>query len=181
MALVKIRVAVVGCNDGYRKSDSFSKECIDTINQNLSEKKGQFICIIAGYPDELERHFFSVNPGLKRRFSFHYKIEGYDGMELTEILIRKIEKMAWKIDPLAKEWLVREAFVEKHKNEFPNFGGDIETWLLNIKIVHGRRVFGMSPIHHKVITKEDIEKGYDRYQESRKKKKEDPAPTSMYM
>src|SRR5438093_1618571 len=36
------------------KRDSFSKECIDTLNQNLSENRSKFICIIAGYPDELE-------------------------------------------------------------------------------------------------------------------------------
>jgi len=30
------------------KRDSFAKECIDTINQNLTEGKGDFICIIAG-------------------------------------------------------------------------------------------------------------------------------------
>jgi len=34
------------------KKDSFAKECIDTINQNLTEGKGDFICIIAGYKEE---------------------------------------------------------------------------------------------------------------------------------
>lgn len=28
--------------------DSFSKECIDTLNQNLTEGKSNFVCIIAG-------------------------------------------------------------------------------------------------------------------------------------
>ena len=139
----------LGCNDGRRKSDSFSKECIDTINQNLSEKKGQFICIIAGYPEELERHFFSVNPGLKRRFSFHYQIEGYDWKELAEILCRKISSIGWKLDSEARKWLFQDkGFMEDHIKDFPNFGGDIETLLLNIKIVHGRRVFGM--IHESI-------------------------------
>ena len=36
----------LGNNEGR---DSFSKECIDTINQNLTENKGNFLCIIAGY------------------------------------------------------------------------------------------------------------------------------------
>ena len=181
----------LGCNDGRRKSDSFSKECIDTINQNLSEKKGQFICIIAGYPEELEQHFFSVNPGLKRRFSFHYHIEGYNWEELTQILCRKIESIGWRVDSSARSWLLGEnkkggeskkGFLEKHENEFPHYGGDIETLLLNIKIVHGRRVFGLSPNEHKLIRRIDIEEGFDRYQLSRGGKKiEDPAPVSMYL
>ena len=33
--------------NGDTKKDSFSKECIDTLNQNLSENKGKFVCIIA--------------------------------------------------------------------------------------------------------------------------------------
>ena len=41
--------------------DSFSKECIDTINLNLSEKKKNFLCIIAGYKDSLDKCFFSYN------------------------------------------------------------------------------------------------------------------------
>ena len=39
--------------------DSYSKECIDTINQNLTERQGKFICIIAGYKDSVEKCFFS--------------------------------------------------------------------------------------------------------------------------
>ena len=38
--------------------DSYSKECIDTINQNLTERQGKFICIIAGYKDSVENCFF---------------------------------------------------------------------------------------------------------------------------
>jgi SpoVK/Ycf46/Vps4 family AAA+-type ATPase len=34
--------------------DSYSKECIDTINQNLSEGKSEFICIIVGYKKALK-------------------------------------------------------------------------------------------------------------------------------
>lgn len=173
----------LGCNDGRRKSDSFSKECIDTLNQNLSEKKGQFICIIAGYPEELEKHFFSVNQGLQRRFSFHYHIEGYDWKELTEILCRKISSIGWKLDGVAREWLFQDkGFMEGHVKDFPNFGGDIETLLLNIKIVHGRRVFGMHPREHKLIREIDIRDGYQRYQSSNRSSEEiDPAPTTMYM
>ena len=43
-------------NEG--KKDTYSKECIDVLNQNLSENKKNIICIIAGYPDQLEKCFF---------------------------------------------------------------------------------------------------------------------------
>ena len=40
------------------KRDSFSKECIDTINQFLSEHPRNFLCIIAGYEEDLTNCFF---------------------------------------------------------------------------------------------------------------------------
>jgi Holliday junction resolvasome RuvABC ATP-dependent DNA helicase subunit len=41
--------------------DSFSKEAIDTLNLKLSEMKNEFICIVAGYPREIQECFFSYN------------------------------------------------------------------------------------------------------------------------
>ncbi|QKF94085.1 CbxX/CfqX protein [Fadolivirus algeromassiliense] len=80
------------------KRDSFSKECIDTLNQNLSENKKKFICIIAGYSDELDRSFFAYNPGLKRRFPFKFKIDGYNADELKNIFVKKVSDIKWKLD-----------------------------------------------------------------------------------
>ena len=87
------------------KRDSFAKECIDTLNQNLSENKKKFICIIAGYPDELDKCFFSYNPGLKRRFPFRYQIDSYSYEELMDIFLKKISDSRWKIndDDLPKD------------------------------------------------------------------------------
>ncbi len=50
------------------KKDIYSKECIDTLNQNLTEKKTQFICIIAGYPQDLDKCFFLLTMVLKDAF-----------------------------------------------------------------------------------------------------------------
>ena len=44
------------------KRDSFAKEAIDMINQYLSERKNDFMFVIAGYEKELDDCFFSINP-----------------------------------------------------------------------------------------------------------------------
>ena len=169
-------------NGAGRKIDSYSKECIDTLNQNLSEKKGQFICIIAGYKNELEENFFGINQGLKRRFAFRYQIDEYSWEELTDILTQKIKKIKWNIDKDTIEWLKTKEFLKDKIKEFPHFGGDIETLLLNIKISHGKRVFGKDIKYHKQINQEDIEKGYQRYLDYKKDKKEkDTTPMGMYL
>ena len=166
-------------NGSDKKMDSYSKECIDTINQALTERKGQFICIIAGYKDELEKNFFSVNRGLKRRFSFTYSIEKYTWKELTEILIQKIDKIKWKIEEDTKKWLFSSQFFKKKMDYLPHFGGDIETLILNIKIEHSSRVFGKHYKCHKLITQKDIENGFQQFLE-RKKPKKNYIPLSMY-
>ena len=82
-------------NDEQR--DSFSKECLDTINLNLSENKKKFICIIAGYKESLNNSFFAYNEGLRRRFPFIYNIENYNYKELEKIFYKMINDINWKI------------------------------------------------------------------------------------
>jgi len=140
------------------KSDIYTKECLDTINQNLSENKNKFILIIAGYPDQLDKCFFSHNEGLRRRFSFKYHIEKYNSKELVKILYYKIKSQKWILDNSIKEdQLIR--LIDDSIGLFENFGGDIETWLLHIKIEHGTRIFGKHPKYRKNITMLDIKNG----------------------
>jgi len=154
------------------KRDSFSKECIDVINQNLSENKN-VICIIAGYPDELDKCFFSYNPGLKRRFPFKFTIDGYKGDELRDIFIKKVGDVKWKIN---EELNVKDLtdFFNKNKEQFQYFGGDIENFLLNCKFAHSRRVFGKHPKNKRKLNKTDLEIGFDRFVSNKKKNKDIP-------
>jgi len=157
---------------GNTDKDVYSKECIDTLNQNLTEKKGQFQCIIVGYEEELEKNFFSMNPGLKRRFPFKYNIEKYTSLELLEIFLLKVDKIKYKIKKPTVVWLKSTNYFQTKMDNFKAFGGDIETFLFNVKIEHGKRVFGKHPALHKILNKEDIECGYERYLKHKTKVKD---------
>ena len=150
------------------KRDSFSKECIDTINQNLSENKKKFICIIAGYADELDKCLFAYNPGLKRRFPFKYSIDGYDATELKDIFLKKVADIKWKWDT-GTEAKFAESFFEKNLAKFPYFGGDMDNLLLNCKFAHSRRIFGKHPKNKRRLTPNDIEIGFERFVKNKKK------------
>lgn len=150
--------------------DAFSKECINTINQNLSENGDKFICIIAGYSDALETNFFSHNSGLHRRFPFRYKIDKYSSSELTEILTNKLVKEKYSID-IGYESKINK-LLEDNKEWFPNFGGDIETYFFHIKMMHSTRVFGKSIKLRNIFIKEDFISALDEMKTNNKKKDE---------
>jgi len=154
--------------------DSFAKECIDTLNQNLSEKR-DFLCIIAGYKDQIESCFFKYNEGLRRRFTFKYEIDSYNFEELMQIFELKARKEEWSLfydkDGLSDEDIVKmrdelKAFFSKNYRAFPNYGGDIETLLLQSKIAHSRNLV---PVEEKrVLTMDNIKIGFANFSSNRK-------------
>jgi SpoVK/Ycf46/Vps4 family AAA+-type ATPase len=145
---------------------NFGAECINVLNQNLSDNKNKFICIIAGYADELDEMFFSFNPGLKRRFPFKFTITNYTYQELMKIFIQKVYKLGLKID----SDINLEAFFKDNYKQFKFFGGDIETLLQNIKYTNSRRTI-CSINNNKVINMEDLNNGLEKLKNSRKENK----------
>lgn len=160
------------------KRDSFSKECIDTLNQNLSEKR-DFLCIIAGYEDALEKCFFSMNDGLKRRFTFKYDIKGYNDEELLDIFLLKVRQSEWSVDA-DRESILK--FFTDNLNSFPNYGGDIETLFLQCKIAHCRKLFG-NDTNSRTLSLTDIEEGFKSFVGFRHHKdvNEESNPDSLYL
>lgn len=148
--------------------DSFAKECIDTINYNLTERR-DFVCLIAGYKDAIESCFFGYNSGLKRRFSFCYEISGYTVNELSEIFIEQIKRDGWKIHK--DDIIILKEKIQR--SQFPNFAGDIETFYFKCKIAHYNRAIFIKKEEKMTLNKEDIINGYNDYVENRKNNVED--------
>ena len=140
------------------EKDPYGKECIDTLNYNLSENKKKLIVIIAGYPEQLEKYFFSHNQGLRRRFPFKYTIDKYTGNELAEIFKYKIKKFKWKLS-ISNDNL--NNFFCENINYFPHFGGDIDNLFNKCQIVHSRRVVNMNLYHKKKINDVDLINGLE--------------------
>ena len=148
--------------------DSYSKECIDTINQNLSEKKADFICIIVGYKKSLKDSFFNYNPGLERRFPFRYTIDEYDHNDLKLIFEKLVEENKWELTVDKKKL---EDFFEENRKVFTFNGGDLETLLQCSKITHALRVFGQKNDAKKKINLEDIESALEEMMKNEEIKK----------
>ena len=142
---------------GSTKEDTYSKEAIDMINQYLSERKGDFMFIIAGYEDDIDKCLLSYNKGMKRRFQSHYKISGYSANEIMEIFLQKI-KQANYITDIKNEKLLE--FFKENLKSFMYYGGDIEKLINEIKYIQCLRIFNDN-INSRNIILDDINKAFD--------------------
>jgi hypothetical protein len=153
----------IGNSSGKDTQDSYSKECLDLINQSLTEmREGDdkyFILMIAGYKDELKRNFFGMNDGLERRFSIHFTMESYSPKELTEIFIKKTNDSEWSVE----EGALTEEFMKEHYSHFKYFGGDMELLFVKCKITHSKNLLAGKSKNKKCISAADIKDGFDLF------------------
>jgi SpoVK/Ycf46/Vps4 family AAA+-type ATPase len=153
------------------KRDSFSKECIDTLCEALSDHKDNLMVIIAGYETDLNECFFKYNQGLQSRFTWRFKIDEYSSLDLYNIFIKKINDSGWLIDNT--DINVNVKWFEKNKGLFKYYGRDVETLFAKTKIAHSRRVFCLDENKKKKLTISDINKGLEIYLKNGIKKEED--------
>jgi SpoVK/Ycf46/Vps4 family AAA+-type ATPase len=158
--------------------DSFSKECIDTICEALSAHKDNLMVIIAGYENELNSTFFRINQGLDSRFIWRFHMDPYNSKELKEIFLKKIMKNNWEMER-------REDFNEnwfyKKKENFKNYGRDMEILFTYTKIAHSSRIFGKSSDLKKRISLEDLDNGYEMFLKHSKKKENKEFLRDLYV
>ena len=172
-----------GNND--ESGTGYSKECIDTINKFLSENTSNFILIIAGYREDLENYFFSMNKGLRRRFPWIYDINDYSVNNLKDIFIYQVTQNGWFFEmsvSLNKYEELEKLFTEYLSDGlFENNGGDTLILFDKAKICHSRRVFGKKKIIKKHLNLIDIRLGMELLKSNkRSKKKEKEVPFGMY-
>jgi len=165
------------------KRDSFSKECIDTLCEALSDHKDNLMVIVAGYETDLNNCFFNYNQGLNSRFTWRFKTDEYSAEDLYNIFLKKVKENEWF---LAENSGIDVKWFEKHKKHFKFYGRDIETLFAKTKITHSRRVFCLDPSVKKYITIKDLDKGLEIFlknEDSTEKQKEktNKILSSMYI
>jgi hypothetical protein len=150
----------IGNSSGKDTQDSYSKECLDLINQSLTEmREGDdkyFILMIAGYKDELKRNFFGMNDGLERRFSIHFTMEPYDAKELVDIFAKKVLESGWGLERDA----LTESFMKERCANFKYYGGDMELLFVKCKITHSKNLLAGKSKIKRCISEMDVKDGF---------------------
>lgn len=157
------------------QDDMYAKECVDTLNEYLSENVDKIVCIIAGYKKELNESFFSLNPGLKRRFPWTFTIENYNTEELCDIYFKKIEEKEWETDCKKCELM---GIIKNNVQYFDGNGGDINTIIEKAMIINTRNSFGKESLY--TITIEEFKEAFDIFITNKKGKELSPPPYGMY-
>ena len=142
------------------KKDSFSKECIDTLCEALSDHKDNLMVIIAGYETELNNCFFNYNQGLNSRFTWSFKTDEYNAEDLYKIFLKKVSDGSWFLSENSE---IDVKWFEKNKKYFKFYGRDIETLFAKTKIAHSRRVFCLDQSVKKFLILKDLDKGLETY------------------
>lgn len=92
------------------RDGSFGDEAINTIVQQMENRRDSMIVIFAGYPDKMES-FLDKNPGLRSRIAFHVDFPDYSTDELCDIAkhVGKAKGLKLSEDALSKLSEVFEA------------------------------------------------------------------------
>lgn len=143
---------VYSLGSGTSEHDSFSKEAIDTICGYLSENMSTCAMVIAGYKDETNECFFSMNPGLQRRFPWQFTLEKYGASELLDIFLYKLPKFEFEDISLVRNFIASK----------PSYGAaDVVSFINKLLLVHCKAVC-IEKCHKKNITANTTKKAISK-------------------
>lgn len=150
------------------KRDVFTKECIDTINLNLTEKGDKLLVIIAGYHEDVNRCFFNYNQGLERRFPLRFNIKKYTDKELFQILKKFTNDEGWRLDEEVYQ------LIKKNYECFKFMGGDMMTLLKFAKENFSLRIMKttLDCNFDKILLYQDFELAVKKFKEIKEEGKE---------
>jgi SpoVK/Ycf46/Vps4 family AAA+-type ATPase len=94
-----------------KEGNDFGAEAIETLLKAMEDHRNEFVVIVAGYPDLMER-FINSNPGLRSRFSRFIHFPDYAEEELLLIFEQMCRNYEYKLMPEAIEKVKRRIHKE---------------------------------------------------------------------
>ncbi len=143
--------------------DGFDKECINTLNQWMSENTDTFV-VVCGYKGEVHEKFLSKNEGLPRRFPWRYTLDPYSSDELCEIFTKQAKDEGYVID--SESTLIKTIFKDVNEDETLFYFGGGSTKLLLDRIIDNHSFRTGANVSDITIKDRDIERGYLIYKEN---------------
>jgi stage V sporulation protein K len=130
----------------------FGKEAIDCLTKALEDHGNDFICILAGYTDEMES-FLELNPGLPSRFPIQLQFADYTVEELIKIAERIVQSKEYQLSPAAKQKLRNHLYKLRNDVFEANFSN--ARYVRNL-IEKGIRLQAVRLLSVSELTREDL-------------------------
>jgi len=102
-----------------KEGNDFGQEAIDTILKAMEDNRDDFIVIVAGYTEPMEK-FIASNPGLKSRFNKYINFPDYSKEELIKIFDMNCNKYGYVLSDEARE-TIDELIAYKIEHKDDNF------------------------------------------------------------
>ena len=115
----------------------------------LENKKGEFVCIAAGYRDDM-KEFLKMNTGLPSRFNKQIEFPDYNAKELELIFLSMAKKKGFRLDQEASEKLHIE-FENMYNRRGDTFGNAREVRNLLDRAIERRRMRHRTMIEEEII------------------------------
>lgn len=163
-AFQKAKGGVLFIDEAYSLVDDrdgmYGDEAINTIVQEMENRREDTCVIFAGYPDKMQK-FLDKNPGLRSRIAFHVPFANYTVDELVEITkyMGSDRGVVLSDDAVAK---LRNVFAEASQSiDFGN-GRFVRNMMDRVRMAQAERLIhtGFDQITHetvRTIVAEDIE------------------------
>jgi energy-coupling factor transporter ATP-binding protein EcfA2 len=145
--------------------DTFARACVNTLNQNLTEKSQDFICIVIGYQKNIERNLFSQNEGLRRRFNVQFHFKEYRARDLFNFFCMFSEKQGITFQDENHRKRIKLIFSNERKsftNQVASVKNLIQVTCTYIVRRNIRNSFVMSKID-KTLSEEDMKVVFRQY------------------
>lgn len=111
----------------------FGQEAIDTILKAMEDHRDDFVVIVAGYASLMPR-FIDSNPGLKSRFNKYLHFDDYNGDQLYDIFMGRVNRNDYKLNEAA-DTTIRQLLNELYEDRDNNFGNGRDVRNIFEKIV----------------------------------------------
>ena len=129
----------------------YGDEAINTIVQEMENRRDSVVVIFAGYPDKM-KGFLSKNPGLRSRIAFSVEFKDYDTGELCEIAEHIAKEKGLRFTDDARKML-EAAFDDARKSEDFGNGRYVRNVIEKARMAQASRLIAIDP---ELVSRNDV-------------------------
>lgn len=146
--------------------DPYGMEALTTINLFMSENPNKLIIIFAGYKELMETGIFKAQPGLVRRFMWHFECQGYKADQLYDIFKIQLKRAGWRLPDDEDEKNRIFQLIRNNEQIFKSYAGDTERLGFFAGLQFTKDNFETGQPNNRTLTYKHIEKAINLLQEN---------------